>query len=292
MIIHSPRYPIRRLRARTRPGAGALLVAARAGADPGRGRRRLAGEAAQVKKLLEQKFPGATVGSVTKSPYFGLYEVLFDDQLVYTDAKVDVRARRHRLRRRDQEEPDRGEAAQAQPRRVRQPAARPRDQEGQGQRRAQARVFSDADCPFCARLENELKGIDNVTIYTFLYPIDQLHPDAASKSRMIWCAPDRVKAWDAFFESGALPNNNGRLRQSRGRHRPSSAQKMRVTATPTLVFADGTSFRARCRRSGSRPKSSRAKPRPRGSPRRRSDATRAAALTHRRSHSRWRSSTS
>ena len=29
-----------------------------------------------------------TLGNITKSPYFGLYEVLFDDQLIYTDAKV------------------------------------------------------------------------------------------------------------------------------------------------------------------------------------------------------------
>jgi thiol:disulfide interchange protein DsbC len=70
-------------------------------------------------------------------------------------------------------------------------------------------VFSDADCPFCAKLENELKQVDNVTIYTFLFPIDQLHPDSARKSRMIWCSPDKVKAWDAFFASGTLPDNAG-----------------------------------------------------------------------------------
>ena len=63
-------------------------------------------------------------------------------------------------------------------------------------------VYSDADCPFCHRLENEMKNLDNVTIYTFLFPIDGLHPDAANKSRKIWCAPDKVKAWDAFFASG------------------------------------------------------------------------------------------
>ena len=70
-------------------------------------------------------------------------------------------------------------------------------------------MFSDADCPFCAKLENELKSVDNVTIYTFLFPIDQLHPDSARKSRIIWCSPDRVKAWDAFFASGTLPDNKG-----------------------------------------------------------------------------------
>ncbi len=78
-----------------------------------------------------------------------------------------------------------------------------------------------------------------MTIYTFLYPIDQLHPDAARKSKIIWCAPDRVKAWDEFFESGALPKNNGDC------DNPVAAtgtlgQKLRVTATPTLVFADGS----------------------------------------------------
>jgi thiol:disulfide interchange protein DsbC len=100
-------------------------------------------------------------------------------------------------------------------------------------------VFSDADCPFCAKLETELKGIDNVTIYTFLYPIDQLHPDAARKSRMIWCAPDKTKAWDDFFASGKLPDNNGDCRNP-VQATAELGRKMRVSATPTLVFADGS----------------------------------------------------
>ena len=100
-------------------------------------------------------------------------------------------------------------------------------------------VFSDADCPFCARLENDLKSIDNVTIYTFLFPIDQLHPDAARKSRQIWCAPDRQKAWDAFFESGTLPDNKGDCKDPI-QATAALGQKLRVTATPTLVFADGS----------------------------------------------------
>ncbi len=100
-------------------------------------------------------------------------------------------------------------------------------------------IFSDADCPFCARLENELKGVDDVTIYTFLFPIDQLHPDAARKSKIIWCAPDKVKAWDEFFLTGKLPDNKGDC------DNPVVAtnalgEKLRVNATPTLVFADGS----------------------------------------------------
>jgi thiol:disulfide interchange protein DsbC len=197
------------------------------------------GEAATIKKLLEQKFEGVSIGNISKTPYFGLYEVQFDEQLVYTDAKVtyvfvgnvyDAATKKNMT-----------EAKQREYSRVAFNSL-PLDLafkkvKGNGQRKLA--VFSDPDCPFCARLENELKNIDNVTIYTFLYPIDQLHPDAARKARMIWCAPDKVKAWDAFFESGALPKNDGSC------DNPVAAtnalgQKMRVTATPTLVFADGS----------------------------------------------------
>ncbi len=60
-------------------------------------------------------------------------------------------------------------------------------------------MFSDADCPYCKRIEGEIKQLDDVTIYTFLFPIDQLHPDAARKSTLIWCAPDQAKAWDELL---------------------------------------------------------------------------------------------
>jgi thiol:disulfide interchange protein DsbC len=217
----------------------AALVAISAQAQaPARGKP-LTGEAAQVKKLLEQKFQGATVTTVTKSPYFGLYEALFDEQLVYTDAKVTYvlvgnvydAATRKNLTDAKMRELSRV-AFDSLPLQL-----AIKKVKGNGARKLA--IFSDADCPFCARLENELKNIDNVTIYTFLYPIDSLHPDSARKSRMIWCAPDNVKAWDAFFATGALPANNGDC------DNPLAAtnelgQKMKVSATPTLVFADGS----------------------------------------------------
>jgi thiol:disulfide interchange protein DsbC len=199
----------------------------------------LTGEAAAVKKLVQQRFPGAEVQSVTKTPYFGLYEVQFEGQLIYTDAKVTyvvigsifdaatkTNLTEERLRVLNRVAVDELPLQLAL-----------KKVKGNGQRKLI--VFSDADCPFCKRIEDELKQIDNVTIYTFLYPIDQLHPDAARKSRMIWCAPDRLKAWDEFFASGKLPDNKGDC------DNPVAAiaaigQKLKIQATPTLVFADGS----------------------------------------------------
>ena len=196
-------------------------------------------EAANIKKLLEQRFDGVAIGNISKTPYFGLYEVQFDDQLVYTDAKVTYilvgsiydGATKKNLTEARQREYSRVSfdslPLELAFKRVK----------GNGARKLA--IFSDPDCPYCARLEQELRGIDNVTIYTFLYPIDQLHPDAARKAKMIWCALDPVKAWDQFFESKTLPKNNGDCDNPIAATN-ALAQKLRVSATPTLVFADGS----------------------------------------------------
>ena len=196
-------------------------------------------QATGLKKVLEQKFPGADIRGVTKAPYFGLYEVMFDGRVVYTDAKAqyvfvgavyDTDSKTNLT-----------EERQRQHNRV-SVAALPLDLaikkvKGNGARKLL--VFSDPDCPFCAQLEKTLKNVDNTTVYTFLFPIDQLHPDAARKARVIWCAPDRQKAWDAHYDSSALPDNPGECENPVARIQAIGVS-LKINATPTLIFADGS----------------------------------------------------
>lgn len=196
-------------------------------------------DVAAMRKLLLQKFPGAEISHIAKSGYFGLYEVMLGDQLIYTDPKVtyvfvgsiyDTTTKQN--------------LTEAQSRKLNRVAVNklPLDLafkrvKGDGSRTIY--LFSDADCPFCHRLEKEMQALDNVTIYTFLFPIDQLHPDAARKSKIIWCAPDRAKAWDAYFASGKLPNNAGDCANPVAKTQALGAS-LHINATPTLIFADGT----------------------------------------------------
>jgi thiol:disulfide interchange protein DsbC len=196
-------------------------------------------ELAAVKQALEAKFPGAPIRNVSRSPYFGLYEAQLDDRMLYTDAKVnyvivgsvyDTATRTNlteqRMRRMNRVAWDSLPLELA-----------IKKVKGDGSRKLA--IFSDADCPYCKRLETEMKGLDNVTIYTFLFPIDQLHPDSARKSAMIWCSPDRVKAWDEWFDAGKLPDNKGDCATPIAQT-ALLGQKYNVNATPTLVFADGS----------------------------------------------------
>ena len=98
-------------------------------------------------------------------------------------------------------------------------------------------VFSDPDCPFCQQLERNIANLDNVTIYTFLYPMEGLHPDAKRKAVNIWCASDQAKAWDGFMLNGALPANANCTNPVD--QNIALAQAYGINGTPTLIAADG-----------------------------------------------------
>lgn len=86
-------------------------------------------------------------------------------------------------------------------------------------------------------MEGELARLDNVTIYTFLYPLESLHPEAKTKAVSVWCAQDKAKAWSELMLAGKKPklvacnnpvNDNLVL-----------GSRLGVVGTPTLVAADG-----------------------------------------------------
>lgn len=193
---------------------------------------------ASIKKNLLEKFPGADIVSVTKTPYSGLYEVVIDGQVVYADGDanylfvgsvVDTRTRKNltneRLEKLSAVQFDSLPFADA-----------IKTVKGNGKRKLA--VFSDPDCPYCKKLEQELAQVNNVTIYTFLYPIASLHPQAVAKSKSIWCAPDRTQAWDNAMLRGVMPKNNGNCKNP-VESNIALGNKYRITGTPTLFFTNG-----------------------------------------------------
>lgn len=94
-------------------------------------------------------------------------------------------------------------------------------------------VFTDPDCPYCKQLEKELGKLTDVTIYTFLYPIVGLHPDAKNKAIAVWCADDRNVAWTKLMDSGQLSANKECSNPID--KNIALAGKLGINGTPTLV---------------------------------------------------------
>ena len=98
-------------------------------------------------------------------------------------------------------------------------------------------VFEDPNCGYCKRFERDLQKVTDVTIHLFLFPI--LSPDSTEKSKAVWCAKDKAKAWADMM----LRDKNataGSCDTSVLARNVEFGKKYRITGTPTMIFADGT----------------------------------------------------
>ena len=107
----------------------------------------------------------------------------------------------------------------------------------QGSGKRKLAVFSDPDCPYCQQLAKELAQLHDVTIYTFLMPLDELHPNARNESVAVWCAKDRSSVWLALMEHRIAPPpakcDNPLERNA------DLASRLGVRGTPALFAEDG-----------------------------------------------------
>jgi len=199
-----------------------------------------AGEA-EIRKNLPSRIPQfPAIDEVSKSPVPGVYEVRVNgSQIFYTDEQgnylfqgnlIDVKARKNLTEER-----------------VEKLSAVAFDQlplkdsikivRGNGKRKLA--VFEDPNCGYCKRFEKDMKTVDNVTVYLFLYPV--LGPDSNVKSRDIWCSKDKGKAWGDWMEASTKPATAASSCDVTALQRNVEfGRKYNITGTPTLIFSDGT----------------------------------------------------
>lgn len=194
--------------------------------------------AAKIKATLHERIPDLSVLSIHLSPLAGLYEVNSGQELFYTNDTgtlvfsgriIDTKTRE-----------DLTAARWSEVNKI-DFAALPFDLaiktvRGDGSRKLA--VFADPLCPYCRRLEQEMQGITNVTIYTFLYPLESIHPGASVKAVEIWCSKDRSLAWSKWMLQKTDPGGT-RCKGAPIDTLQKLGDKLRVNSTPTLFTPDG-----------------------------------------------------
>ncbi len=193
---------------------------------------------AAIRKNLAERLPQmGKVDEVNKTPMPGLYEVRIGTDLYYTDPEgnfvihgqlIDAKAQRNLTE-------ERQEKLLA----INFSSLPLKDAftivRGNGKRKIA--MFEDPNCGYCKRFERDLQKVDNVTVYLFLYPI--LGPDSEVKSRNLWCAKDKAKAWldymvrDQAIAAGSCDTGAVARNVEFGR-------KHKINGTPTMIFTDGT----------------------------------------------------
>lgn len=192
---------------------------------------------AKIRRILQSRLPTMAVESVTRSPFAGLYEVVLDGEIVYTDEKAEYffggnifDIRTLPPRNVTQERLNRlaakffTDARELAIKRVR----------GDGARTLF--TFEDPNCAFCKALQRELARLDNVTIYTFLLPL--LSQDSVDKSVAVWCAQDRAGAWEELLARGIVPES-GRSCSHPLNRIAAIARRYQIKETPAVFLGDG-----------------------------------------------------
>lgn len=194
--------------------------------------------AAKIRATLHERIPELQVESIHKSPLPGLYELntgaelfysndtgtlIFAGRIVDTKSREDLTAARwNELNAIDFNSLPFDLAIKT----VR----------GDGSRKVA--VFADPLCPYCRQLEQELQGVTNVTIYTFLFPLEAIHPGASVKAVDIWCSKDRSGAWAKWMLQKTDPGDT-RCTGAPIDKLQALGGKLHVDSTPTMFTADG-----------------------------------------------------
>ncbi|QEY26923.1 DsbC family protein [Neisseria zalophi] len=199
--------------------------------------------AASIKTKLEEAYASQNlkVKSVRGTPMGSLYEVVVSGkQIIYTDADANYLIQGSLLDVKNRKDLTEERVAELN---VVDFNSLPLDKaikEVRGNGKLKVAVFSDPDCPFCRRLENEFAKMSDITIYSFMMPIASLHPDAARKAEQIWCQPNPTAAWNTWMREGKLPPQVATC-DNPVAETTSLGEQLGFNGTPSLVFPNGRS---------------------------------------------------
>jgi thiol:disulfide interchange protein DsbC len=102
-------------------------------------------------------------------------------------------------------------------------------------------VFTDPECPFCAKMHVELKKLaamePDLAIYIKLFPL-KMHPHAYDKARVILGARS-LALLEKSFAGGKLPEPGPKDSKKPVDDTMKYAESVGITSTPTLVLPDG-----------------------------------------------------
>lgn len=191
-----------------------------------------------IKSTLKERYPAITIVDVEPSAVPGIYEVFTGATIVYTDRTADhlFTGKLYETKSRRDLSNERIDVYN----RV-DFNSLPFDRaikivKGNGSRRLA--IFEDPDCPYCQKLETELKDVTDLTLYVFLFPIDDLHPQASLHAKQIWCSADRAAAWTGWV-ADRKPLSQATCTDDPVPEVRKLATALRVRSTPTLFTENG-----------------------------------------------------
>ena len=188
-----------------------------------------------VQAKLAQKYPNLSIKQLAATEMQGLYSGQLDDQVVYINEDAEYLFFGAMMRLKDKKNLTNDLMLKQNTIDFKSLPLKDAIKTVKGNGKRVLAVFSDPNCPYCKTLETNLEQLNNVTIYTFMYPIKT---QSVIPSKKVWCSPNKDYAWRNLIQKSqeapggsdcANPiERNLQLGKSLGIH-----------GTPSMIFSNG-----------------------------------------------------
>ncbi len=198
-----------------------------------------AADTSAIQAQLKLMAPDAPEATITASPVDGLYQVQIGMTVIYMSQdgkfllngdfiKVDTRENLTDLAR----SAARKDAMQSvdESSMIVYPA--------KGKQRHSITVFTDIDCPYCAKLHKEIPALNDagVQVRYLSYPRSGQGSPSYHKAVSVWCAKDSAKAMDSAMAGSSVES---KVCSNPVVNHMVEAQRFEVNGTPNIVLESG-----------------------------------------------------
>ena len=187
-----------------------------------------------LKNNLNQQYPNIHVSNIQATEMTGLYSANLDNQIIYLDENAQHMFIGSMVRLKDQKNLTKDLVLQQNSVEWKQLPLKDAIKTVKGTGKRQLVVFSDPNCPYCKRLEVELDKLNDVTIYTLIYP---LKSQSIAVSKQVWCDPNQAYAWKNLLQKNVQPKEKTCANPIE--RNLALGRKLGVEGTPTLIFETG-----------------------------------------------------
>ena len=188
-----------------------------------------------VKSKLAQQYPNVKIDNLQTTEMVGLYSGTLENQVIYVNEEAQHLFIGSMIRLKDQKNLTKDLALKQNTVDFKSLPLNDAVKSVRGNGKRQLAIFSDPYCPYCKTLEGNLAQLNDVTIYTFIYPIKT---QSIIASKQVWCSTNKDYAWKSLIQNGIKPTAAANCETPIERNLE-LGKKLGLHGTPAIIFSNG-----------------------------------------------------
>lgn len=189
-----------------------------------------------LQQHVDHQYPQLAIKNIQPTEMQGLYSASVEDQLVFLTADGEHLLLGNAIRLKDQRNITKELSLQQNKLNWKELPLKDAIKEVRGTGKREIAIFSDPNCPYCKKLEDELNKLNDVTIYTFILP---LKIESIVPSKQVFCEAKPLVAWKNLISHDIQAKTKKACNNPIQRN-IDLAKKLGLNGTPAIIFSNGS----------------------------------------------------